>query len=760
MHRQLVVAEHRCRHAERLVALRGQCLVADALGQCDRLARLIARAGVVAQVAVDGRRGAERLRPHRVTFGEGDQARRYAAVVAVELEVDAGLGELTQRGEGGLGVAERLLDARRLLQERRFLLAPHRGARRARRGVQALQRRGFAAGGQPMPGDARRLVRPRLQPFGDGDVHMRGDRRRDARQRGFVDEVVRELAAAQDLRCLQLAPGVGEREGSHVEHVLGQRDLEVGARDGGNAGQHERRLRELLKAPADQRADRRRPGQLARREAAGEKRELERLERIHRVAAGVLHETRGDAFGLHALDRQRGEQLGHLFDAERCQRHRLDGLRLEQLVAHRLQGRRAFGGAHREAPRRPARLLGRGQRGQQLQARRVGEVQIVDDDAAQVPGWRRGEPRRGRVRHALRVDDGRRVGQLRLYGSEQAQHRRVRHVLVARSRPADDDECLWMRLRRREFLEQARLAHAGVSGDHEGAALGPGPAQRAQRRRPADDHRRPKHRRRNRSCARPHGGSGGSAPRFAQGQRLRARRAAELRAQQRLAVPIGGERRRVVAAQVVQADDALMRMLLERRDREPAQRQRQRGVDVAGAFEAIGLGIDGFRAAAPLAFAGFGQPAVEGRAVAVIVAAQQLGARIVGGRGCGGGVVANVVGQGQRAFAESQLAARLLVQAEQALAQIGRGRGFADVGPEQGGNGPTRRLAAQRQVGKQAGRLGLQRVTRARDGHARHAAQVQFDEARIGDGRSGHGCRGRRGRGAGCGNTPVLRKAA
>ena len=124
------------------------------------------------------------------------------------------------------------------------------------------------ARGDPVRSDACRRMAASLEKFGDRLVRMRRDRRRHAGQGRLQHQVVGERVLAQDLRLLELAPRVGERQGAGREHLLGKLDREVDAGDRGDARKRDRRRGELPEAALDQVANARRSRQASSSEVA------------------------------------------------------------------------------------------------------------------------------------------------------------------------------------------------------------------------------------------------------------------------------------------------------------------------------------------------------------------------------------------------------------------------------------------------------------------------------------------------------------
>ena len=196
-------------------------------------------------------------------------------------------------------------------------------------------------------------------------------------------------------------------------------------------------------------------------------------------------------------------------------------------------------------------------------------------------------------------------------------------------------------------------------------------------------------------------GRGGGVDRRQQRQRLGRRLGADLVLQQLLAAVEGEQRRRAVALQVEQADDAPVRGFGQSLALQKLARVRQRGGVVAGALGRIGAGFErGLRAQAA-ALALQRQPGDELRAELVAGIAEHL-LRVAE-------VVRQAVGERQRRVAADELDAELAPELEQALAQ----RVAGDVGraarPEQDGETGARRRPFEREPGQQ-GRVAQRQV--------------------------------------------------
>ena len=353
------------------------------------------------------------------------------------------------------------------------------------------------------------------------------DRQRQRAQHAFGDQVVREAAVAQQLRLLQLAPGIDDVERVHLEHARGDVGIEVAAGDRGHAHQAQRRLRQPRQAALDQRAQRGRHGQprgvQARRRIAEGEQGAQGLEREQRIAAAVRAQRRAPQGRLEARQRQRGEQ--------RLDRGGVEHLELQHLerravgVAQQQRQRRGqLLAAHAEQPGDAPRAHRGGERQQRLERGLVGMVQVVDGDAFEAglaPGLeRRGErllqpqgieaaARRlaqlGREPRQLLHHPGlERRGEALLRPAHQPRQQRIGQARLAGLGAAGEH----LRMRLERVLDQPRLADAGIAGDEQHAPLGERRLEPHALGVAADQPRRTQHRHRRRRRRAP-----GSAPR-------------------------------------------------------------------------------------------------------------------------------------------------------------------------------------------------------------------------------------------------------
>ena len=522
--------------------------------------------------------------------------------------------------EGRAEVARGLGDVGREQQEGDALGLAQRRVRARRSRAQAGQGALALARSLPVRGDARRLALRGLDALRDLRMQMARDERRHAAEHGLEDEVVREVGAEQNLLRLKLVPRVGELQGALPQHLLGQHEAEVDAGDSGQARQHQRRRaqpRELLRDQLGQRLRPRQLGVRARVQAALGPGELERLQRKERVAAAALAQCGGDVLSNHAGKVQRVHQRGHLRHVQRLHDHARERRGRSQCVEQGLQGRARLGWTQAQAParRRGAARCGE-QALQQLDARAVGEVHVVEHEAGDAGasalqqlghglGHRRARrPALALARRSLRcIELNRqrrqqrreitpqpriqRFGHTLDKGEQEPREARVRHQRIARTSRREDQCAVFGG----ERLQQARLAHAGLAADDDHAAGSPALAQRLQLGVAADEARRAQHghghglmqgllwRARRRVVAR---------LRFdglQQRQRVHAWCGADLVLEQRLAAVEGQHRSSAVAAQVVQAHDAAVRVFRQWLGVEQSQRQGQRRGHVARRFE-------------------------------------------------------------------------------------------------------------------------------------------------------------------------------
>ena len=406
------------------------------------------------------------------------------------------------RIEGGVGRA-RLVEgvggetpALDLVAALRRALGP---ARRCRIGLARLLP--FAGAG-PVRGDAVGQRRACRQVQGDPPVQQLGDRQRHRGARGLEDQVVGEAAVAQHLRRLQLAPGLGDVERMRLEHRDRELGAELRAGQRGDASQAQRLARQLAEPALDQCADRHRLRQAAaaldRRRAAREHQVLQRLEREHRIAAGMAQQRRRQMLRAQLGQADRLHQGGELRQVERLQHAGLQAGRfLERGTQQRAAGTR-LGRTLGEAPVQRGERLRLRQHLQELDAGVVGEVQVVDHQRLQALGDRIDQ---GGVDGALQQQPLRLAGQGHRL-AELGQHQRQRLVACRRDRERmrgqhrpqqarqhgvgdagiarprlDDDDA---RPADAEVLQQPALADAGLADQHEGAPVRPGMLERLQ----------------------------------------------------------------------------------------------------------------------------------------------------------------------------------------------------------------------------------------------------------------------------------------
>jgi hypothetical protein len=256
-------------------------------------------------------------------------------------------------------------------------------------------------------GDVRRLDRPRLEVAGHFGMELARDRRRHRATRCFEDQVVGERAVAQHLRGVELAPGIAQIDRAQAEHVSGEVGAEVGAGDGGAARQLHRRRRQPIDALADQVGDARGGRQAARGRAGGgrpcrhrRQHQLQRLEKEHRVAAGMPGQHRREPAGIERSDAERIDQRADLLGGERLQHLQPRAVRAEKCVVERLRRRFQLVRAEGDDPAQAEACVG--QLLQRLDAGGIGELQVVDHQPRT-----RHRPEPGAVPTRARRRDGR-----------------------------------------------------------------------------------------------------------------------------------------------------------------------------------------------------------------------------------------------------------------------------------------------------------------------------------------------------------------
>jgi hypothetical protein len=261
---------------------------------------------------------------------------------------------------------------------------------------------------------------------------------------------------------------------------------------------------------------------------------------------------------------------------------------------------------------------------QEFEARIVGEVEVVDDDGVQADSDRvdqrgvdrtvQGEPLRlpgeSDGGAELRQDEGELLGAggaqrdrvLGEQGTQQAGQPGVGDARVAGAGAHADDA----RVAGRELVQQAALADSRLADDQEAAARRPGVIECGELALAADEARRP-HQARGNDGAPCRQRRAAALDRRQQLDRLGRRRRPLLVLEALLEALEGGDRRRAVAAQIVQPHDATLRMLAQRialdqplrvdetaRDRSIvlARRCRRRQRGVASGVPVLALGVD------------------------------------------------------------------------------------------------------------------------------------------------------------------------
>ena len=323
---------------------------------------------------------------------------------------------------------------------------------------------------------------------------------------------MRKAAVADHLRRFEFAPGLGNVERVRVEHHRRQLGIEVRASQRRQARQLERGARQLRQAAFDQRTDAARLRQLAaglqRHRIARQHEIAQRLEREQRVAAAVAQQRGRETRWVKLGQAERFDQLGELRQAERRQRHGFDALRFLERGTQLRGPLAGIGGTLRQTPAQSRQGVGLDQGLQQIEARIVGEVQVVDDNGTQAEGCRVAQRgidrslqqqslRRARPRHRgtefgqqqrqfLRAHGRRRDRERLQHRAQQPRHHGAGHARIAWPR-LDDDSAL---LGGAEVGNEPALADAGLANQQESAARGPRGAECAQLTLAADQARR------------------------------------------------------------------------------------------------------------------------------------------------------------------------------------------------------------------------------------------------------------------------------
>ena len=730
-----------------VVQRRGLAQPVDGLG---RMAQLRARQAPLAQRVQRQRRLAQALgqrqrrRHHGIAVGEAachqvHEPQRLGAGDALALVAGFVGQALRQRHRGAHAFDEQAgLDPLRLAAPARSAVArglpggsgaapqgqrvdQPAGATRTLGGL--LERRGGldrVARGFPVFGTARRLAAAALQPARHRGMHVARDGLGHAAQRGVGDQVVREGFARQHLRRLQLGPGVDQRQRRLLQHGFGQLDAEVDTSDRRHPRQRQRRRRQGLQPPLDQRADAGRLRQPAVGHA-GQHVVLQRLQREQRVAAGVAHQRAGQCGSVEPGHAQAVDQLAHRRLVQRLQRLLVQALRFEQRLVQRGA---AFAGAARQAPAQRQRRLGRHHGLQQLQAGGVGEVQVVEQQLVAAGG--RGPAQQG-LGGALQLQAlavaaecravagiqqlgqhtrqaaarglvGRGAAALQQQPQQPRQQRKRhagvarprRHVQAARAAPA------------RQLGEQPRLAHAGLADEDEHALGRPGALQRGELVVAAHQARRPAQAGRHAARARHRTRRHRALDRGQQRQRLGAGRRAQFVLQPLFQALERGQRRGAVAAQVVQPHQPAAGVFRQRLQLQHRLHLGQRRHQCTGGLVLRRGGGVTVQALRPAAFALLLQPVRHLGTVAVVAAGQQLAVRVV--------EVGHHAGQQHDPLAGlHQRVAERAPQPEDALPQVARGGLLRGLGPQPGGQAGARHRAFGLQQRQPAGVLAFQR---------------------------------------------------
>jgi hypothetical protein len=589
--------------------------------------------------------------------------------------------------------------------------------------------------GRPVPGHARGRRAGHLQPVRDAPVQRARQHQRHAGRDGLAHQVVREGLAGEHVGILQLAPRRHQRRHAALDHRRGELGAEVLLRHRRHLRQLQGRGRQPAQPLAQHGIERVRRRQALRRLAVALRTQsvelAERGQHQQGDAPGVRHQARRPGGRVELRQVQGGEQRLQSLHVEglQAQHHQA---RAGRLVEPLLQRGRHLARPHRHQPAQPGGRRA-GQRQQQLERGGVGEVQVIQHKAGQAGGAPRGErllerdaqrrrlgradtrgPERGCEPGQQRARRGadRRVAEARVQRFQQPYRQRIGRPLVAGPARARH-----VRLGRGgaldRLLQQPALADARL-GDHQHRApVALGASERLPGLLAADQLRRATQRLRHRTRHRRRGidavRDGGH-----QLARLRARRLAELAPQHLGAGLVRGERRGAVAAQVVQAHQAPVGVLLQRILLDDALRVGQRRRDLLARLALARQLRQPLQPRAAPARPRRAGPALERLAVAVVVGAEQrplrragvVGQALVGLRQ----VDLDALGQPQHALRQHHISPRRAAQAEQALAQVGARLPVADVGPQQAAGRGVLLRPFLRQQRQQRGVLALQQV--------------------------------------------------
>ena len=239
-------------------------------------------------------------------------------------------------------------------------------------------------------GDARRLAPVRRQPCGDLGMHDGRHRLRHRSQHRFGNQVVCEGRGTQHLRGFQFGPGIGEVDGTHLQHVGGQLGAEVLPAHRSAACQIQRARTQCTQPVGQQgrKALRQRgqrgqgrglvagSGLFAAFFAGALPQRFDGLQHEQGLAAADVHQGRCGAGQVMQRQFQRRQQLAH---ARLVQRRQVNahgaGQRLQRLHPGRQRRHQAFRAQHQHPGQAGLRHRGVLQR---LDAGRVGAVQVVD----------------------------------------------------------------------------------------------------------------------------------------------------------------------------------------------------------------------------------------------------------------------------------------------------------------------------------------------------------------------------------------------
>jgi hypothetical protein len=476
----------------------------------------------------------------------------------------------------------------------------------------------------------------------------------------------------------------------------------------------------------------------------------------------VPRERGREPYRLDADQSERFEQFDQLALVQRPERHGHEAQHLFQRSAQGAARSAAFGRPLRVAPGEFGDGVAGKQGGEGGDARVVGEVQVVDDDALQAGARRLAERRCNRAlqQHAACVArDGGRLAEFgqqqcelvtgRILESEcdsrehrphEAREQRIGHSGVAGLCAHQNDA----RIRAHEVVQHAGLADARFAEQREHAALLPGLCK-ARELGVAPDEMRRTHETRGHHRAAWQRRYGAALDRSEQLHGLGRRARPELVLQAALEGLERCDRRARVAAQVVQAQQAALGVLGERIGLREALRVRQSLRQVARCLARVGRVRE--RRVAARAPSGacrmhpaceFGQVLERHRAEDLVAPGVRIARHALEhGREIG----LDARRQAQRGPAAHEARADVAAQAEQALAQVGVALAAIGLRPDQRRGAFGRHRAIERDDREQRRVLGRQAHHLAAAVGAREprlAKQVQAPrDRRVDDGRGG-----------------------